>query len=149
MNDVEIIASPIDYAPLVECARSRRSGAVVLFLGTVRELSEGKAVARLEYEAHISMARTQLGELLAQARRRWSLDHASVVHRHGKLELGDVAVAVVTASAHRAEAFAAAGWLMDEIKRVVPIWKKEFWADGSAEWVHPQTSDSAESPAGT
>jgi molybdopterin synthase catalytic subunit len=134
---VRLTTEPIDHGALVEAARDPASGAVVLFLGTVRDLSEGKSVASLDYEAYPPMAEKKLAELVAQARERWSLNHACVEHRHGHLELGDVAVAVVTASGHRAEAFAAAQWIMDSIKQVVPIWKRENWADGSTEWVHP------------
>lgn len=132
-----LTTEPIDYPALVEAARSPRSGAVVLFLGTVRELSEGKQVRSLHYDAYPEMAVKKLQEVLAQANEKWPLDRADVVHRYGHLELGDIAVAVVTASAHRAEAFQAGQWIMDTIKQVVPIWKKENWADGSAEWVHP------------
>lgn len=135
--NVQLTLDPIDYVPWVEQARNPASGAVVLFLGTVREMSEGREVGSLDYEAYPSMAVKKLQEVVDQARQQWPLHHAAVVHRYGHLELGDIAVAVVTASAHRAEAFQAGQWIMDTIKQVVPIWKKENWADGSAEWVHP------------
>ena len=137
--NVRMTKEPIDYAALVEAARDHASGAVVLFLGTVRELSEGKRVKSLEYDAYPSMAEKKIAELLAQASEKWPINHATVVHRHGRLELGDIAVAVVTASRHRREAFAAAEWVMSAIKQLAPIWKKENWADGSAEWVHPDS----------
>lgn len=134
---IRLTTSAIDYAPLVEQARHVDYGAVVLFLGTVREWSEGKAVHSLDYEAYPPMAEKKLREVAEDAGRRWPLGRVTVEHRYGHLQLGDVAVAVVTASAHRAEAFAAAQWIMDTIKQVVPIWKKENWRDGSADWAHP------------
>lgn len=135
MMNVAVQQTGIDYARMVESARRQCSGAVVLFLGTVRELSEGKRVAWLEYEAHPPMAEKELGRIVSEAIGRWSLDDAAVEHRYGRLELGDVAVAVVTASSHRAAAFEAGRWIMDSIKQSVPIWKKEHWSDGSATWV--------------
>ena len=140
--EIRLTSDAIDYVPLVEATRDPRSGAVVLFLGTVRELSEGRAVRGLDYEVFGSMAEKKLAEIVADAIQRWRLNDARVVHRQGRLELGDIAVAVTTASAHRAEAFEAARWIMDTIKQVVPIWKKENWADGSAEWVHPADAGS-------
>jgi molybdopterin synthase catalytic subunit len=128
---------PIDYVKEVEYARGPSSGAVVLFLGTVRDLSEGRSVTGLNYETYPPMALSKLNEIVVEARSRWPLHHANVVHRHGRLELGEIAVSVTTASAHRAEAFAAAEWIMDTIKEVAPIWKRENWADGAADWVHP------------
>lgn len=135
---IRLTTDKIDYGPMVEAARSPAAGAVVLFLGTVRDFSEGRTVGSLDYDAYPSMAEKKLVELVESAKERWPLCHAAVTHRHGHLELGDIAVAVVTASPHRAEAFAAGQWIMDTIKQVVPIWKRENWADGKAEWVHPQ-----------
>lgn len=134
---IQLTKEPIDYQALVEAARRPESGAVVLFLGTVRELSEGRSVASLEYDAYVPMAEKKLEEVVTDARRQWPLNHVAVTHRFGRLELGDIAVAVVTASGHRAEAFESARWIMDTIKAVVPIWKRENWKDGEADWVHP------------
>ncbi len=106
-------------------------------------MSEGAAVHGLTYEAYPPMAEKKLVEIVDEARRRWPIDRASVVHRYGELALGEVAVAVVTASAHRAEAFESARWIMDSIKQIVPIWKKEHWAEGGADWVHPARGTSA------
>jgi molybdopterin synthase catalytic subunit len=138
--NTRLTLQPIDYTSLVEETRNRASGAVVLFLGTVREMSEGSAVTGLTYDAYPPMAEKKLSEVVQQARERWELERVSVVHRYGELSLGDVAVAVVTASAHRAEAFESARWIMDTIKQVVPIWKKEHWREGGSDWVHPAAS---------
>jgi molybdopterin synthase catalytic subunit len=137
---IQLTTEPIDYAAMVERARDPGSGAVVLFLGTVRDISDGRPVSSLDYEAYPPMAEEKLAEIVDDASQRWPLRHASVAHRHGHLELGDVAVAVVTASEHRAEAFAAAQWIMDTIKQLVPIWKRENWAEGTPSWVHPEST---------
>lgn len=134
---IEITEGPIDYAALTERVRSDRAGAVCLFLGTVRELTGDKRTTSLEYEAYPEMARRKLAELDAEARRRWPILEAAIVHRVGHLDLGEISVAVAVSCPHRAEAFEASRWLIDTLKEVVPIWKKELWADGTEEWVHP------------
>ena len=144
MMNVDLTTDPINYAALVERARDPSSGAVVLFLGTVRDFSEGKSVASLDYETYPAMARQKLTEVVSSAEQRWPLRDAGVIHRHGHLKLGDIAVAVVTAAAHRGEAFAAGQWIMDSIKQVVPIWKRENWRDGETDWVHPESAGPAE-----
>jgi molybdopterin synthase catalytic subunit len=133
---IRLQAEPIDYADLTEQVRSPRAGAVVLFLGTVRELTNGRATASLDYEAYPSMAETMLAELEAETRSRWPVVEMALVHRLGHLELGEVSVAVAVSCPHRGQAFEAARYAMDRIKEVVPIWKQENWADGTKEWVH-------------
>jgi molybdopterin synthase catalytic subunit len=128
---------PIDFATLTEKVRSNHAGAVVLFLGTVREMTAGRQTVALDYEAYPQMAEAKLGELLEEARARWPIVGAGIVHRLGRLELGDVSVAVAVSTPHRQQAFEAGKYLIDRLKEVVPIWKKENWADGSTEWVHP------------
>jgi molybdopterin synthase catalytic subunit len=128
---------PIDFAALTESIRSTESGAVVLFLGTVREMTNGRRTTALDYEAFGPMAEAKLAEIEAEARRRWPLEGVAIVHRLGRLELGDVSVAVAVSSPHRAEAFEAARYVIDTLKQTVPIWKKENWHDGTTEWVHP------------
>lgn len=135
---LELTFTAIDPAALIECVRSHQAGAVVLFLGTVREMTDGKQTASLDYEAYPEMAQRQLGTLLDEAHTRWPIIRAAVIHRLGHLELGDIAVGVAVSCPHRRAAFEAGQWVMDRIKEVVPIWKKENWADGSTEWVHPQ-----------
>jgi molybdopterin synthase catalytic subunit len=128
---------PIDFAALTEAVRSTQSGAVVLFLGTVREMTDGRRTTALDYEAFGPMAESKLANIEAEACRRWPLDRVAIVHRVGRLELGEISVAVAVSSAHRAEAFEAARYVIDTLKATVPIWKKENWQDGSSEWVHP------------
>ena len=143
MEDVAVVAEPLDCSALLESVRGPASGAVALFLGTVRELSEGRAVTGLDYEAHPTLALALLREVVAAARAKWPLHAVRIHHRVGELALGEVAVAVAAASAHRAEAFAAVQWMMDEVKRRVPIWKRERWAAGGADWVHPISTEAA------
>lgn len=136
---VELTQTAIDHAAVVEKVRSHLAGAVVLFLGTVRELTAGKRTESLDYEAYPEMAIKQINQLLDEAQARWPVIHSAVVHRVGHLDLGDIAVAVAVSTPHRKDAFEAGQWVMDRIKEVVPIWKKEHWADGSTEWVHPES----------
>jgi molybdopterin synthase catalytic subunit len=136
----------IDYHQLTESVRSKDSGAVVLFLGTVREMTEGRQTAALDYEAYPAMAQKKMAELEAAARSRWPIDKLAIVHRVGRLELGEVSVAVAVGCPHRQQAFDAARFLIDELKRTVPIWKKENWSDGTTEWVHPAAEDVSRDP---
>jgi molybdopterin synthase catalytic subunit len=91
----------------------------------------------LRYEAYPEMAMTKLAELEDEARRRWPVIELALVHRVGDLELGEVSVVVAVSCPHRQQAFEACRWLIDTLKQVVPIWKRESWSDGGAEWVHP------------
>lgn len=129
--------SPIDYHALTESVRSAQAGAVVLFLGTVRELTLGRRTVALDYEAYPQMAQAKLAELETAARSRWPIIDVGIVHRLGHLELGDISVAIAVSCPHRGQAFEAGQFLIDELKVSVPIWKKENWDDGSTEWVHP------------
>lgn len=107
-------------------------GALCVFVGTVRDLNRGRRVLRLEYEAYESMALPLMEEIAAETRRRWPVTAVRIVHRLGALAIGDASVAVAVASPHRDEAFAACRYAIDTLKQTVPIWKKEFYADGSA-----------------
>ncbi|HEY1602956.1 MAG TPA: molybdenum cofactor biosynthesis protein MoaE [Pirellulales bacterium] len=134
---VELTTHAIDIAGLLARVGSAQAGAVVLFLGTAREFTAGRRTASLEYECFPDMAQQKLAELEAEARRRWPLVECAIVHRLGAVALGEVSVAVAVSTPHREAAFAAGKWLIDTLKEVVPIWKKEHWADGTTEWVHP------------
>lgn len=124
---------PIALDPLVEWATTVNAGAVVAFLGVVRDHAEGRDdVVALTYEAYEAPAQSRLADVVAGVRSEWTtLDRVAVVHRLGRLELSETAVAVVVSSPHRAEAFAAALACIDRVKESVPIWKKEHWKDGS------------------
>lgn len=112
-------------------ATSPADGALCLFAGVVRNHNESRAVRYLEYEAYEEMALSEMQAIEDEVRRRWPVTSVSIVHRLGKLEIGDVSVAVAIASQHRTEAFEASRHAIDTLKRTVPIWKKEFYADGS------------------
>jgi len=139
---IEITESAIDHAAVTESVRSNRAGAVCTFLGTVRELTGSRRTVSLAYEAYPEMALKKLSELEDQARRRWPIIELAMVHRVGHLDLGEVSVVVAVSCPHRQDAFEACRWLIDTLKEVVPIWKKENWADGTEEWVHPGLSPS-------
>lgn len=110
-------------------------GGIVTFSGVVRNHHEGRAVLRMEYEGYESMADKQIDLIAGEAKEKFGVKTVRVIHRLGKLEIGDIAVAIEVTSAHRAEAFDACRYVIDEIKIRVPIWKHEFYADGANEWV--------------
>jgi molybdopterin synthase catalytic subunit len=134
---IELTERPIDTAAILARVHSPLAGAVVLFLGTARELTGERETASLDYECYPEMAARKLEELEAEARRRWPLIECVIVHRLGHLAIGDASVAVAVSTPHRQDAFDAGKWLIDTLKQVVPIWKKENWVDGTSEWVHP------------
>jgi molybdopterin synthase catalytic subunit len=127
---------PIDYHALTESVRDPHCGAVVLFLGTVRDLTGAQVTVFLDYEAYAPMAEKKLAEIEQQVRTRWPVGDIQLVHRLGRLAVGDVSVAVAVSCPHRAEAFDAARFAVDTLKELVPIWKRENAPDGTGEWVH-------------
>jgi molybdopterin synthase catalytic subunit len=134
---IRLTTETIDYHALTEQVRRPECGGVVLFLGTVRDLTDGRVTTALDYEAYPGMAEKKLAEIEAQTRARWPVGDIALVHRLGHLEVGEVSVAVAVSCPHRAEAFEACRYAIDRLKEIVPIWKKENWADGGTEWVHP------------
>jgi len=136
---IRLTNAEIDYQTVTEQVRRKDCGAVVLFLGTVREMTEGRRTAALDYEAYAGMAEKKLAEIEEETRARWPVGDIALVHRLGRLELGEASVVVAVSCPHRAQAFEAGRYAIDRLKEVVPIWKKENWADGSTEWVHPGT----------
>ena len=134
---IQLTDRPIDTTAVIDAVRSAAAGAVVLFLGTVREMTGERKTASLEYECYAEMAEKKLAELEAEARGRWPLAQCNIIHRLGHLRVGETSVAIATSAAHRRPAFEAGQWLIDRIKEVVPVWKKENYADGTSDWVHP------------
>ena len=131
-----LTSDPIELAPLLAGVQSPSRGGVSLFLGQVRDHHDGRSVVRLDYSAYGPMAEAECARIVAEAEQRW--DVAVVLrHRVGSLAVGDMAVAVVVASPHRADAFAACRHVIEEVKRRVPIWKREHYADGTVTWVDP------------
>ncbi len=139
---IQLTDQPIDTAALLQQACDPRAGAVVLFLGTTRELTNGRQTVTLDYEAYGAMAEQKLAELESQARERWPIVECLIVHRVGRVPLAEASVAIVVSTPHRTDAFAAGQWLIDSLKRDVPIWKREHWTDGTSEWVHPGMNES-------
>jgi molybdopterin synthase catalytic subunit len=130
--------APVDLDSLLAAVSAPERGGVATFLGLVRNHQDGRTVVRLVYSAYESMAEAEAARIAAEAESRWPV-RVALSHRLGDLAIGDVAVAVVAASAHRAPAFEACRYLIEELKRRVPVWKKEFYADGSVVWVDPTT----------
>jgi molybdopterin synthase catalytic subunit len=129
----------MDPQQLAELVRRDEAGAIALFYGIVRNHSEGRDVERLEYEAHESMAVRKLREVAEETKRRFSeISEIGAWHRIGVLEIGEASLLVAVSSPHRAQAFEACHWAVDRIKEVVPVFKKEHWAGGSA-WVEGHT----------
>jgi molybdopterin synthase catalytic subunit len=131
----------IDYHSITEQVRRPDCGGVVTFLGTVRDLTGDKITTALDYEAYPEMAEKKMAEIEEETRKRWPVGDMMIVHRLGHLEVGEISVAVAVSCPHRAQAFDACRYAIDRLKELVPIWKKENWADGGTEWVHPSKSE--------
>jgi molybdopterin synthase catalytic subunit len=125
---------PIDTVALLASAHHPKAGAVVLFSGETRDDSHGKEVLYLDYEAQEMMAEKMIESILAEAKEKWKLNIAIAQHRTGKVAVGETAVVVITASPHRSEAYMANRYIIDKIKHEMPIWKCEYFADGTKEW---------------
>jgi molybdopterin synthase catalytic subunit len=128
-----LVREPIDVAALQ--ATGSGDGALCLFVGVVRDHNEGRRVLRLEYEAYEEMALPLMERIAADCRERWRISDVRIVHRLGPLAIGEASVAVAVASPHRREAFEACRYAIDTLKATVPIWKKEFYADGLAAFI--------------
>lgn len=130
---IEITNRPLIIQPIIDLVKQNKHGALVSFVGTVRDNAEGKRVLYLEYESYPEMARKKLEEICLEIHNRWHAD-VDIAHRVGRIEIGEIAVIIVVGAAHRSEAFTACQYAIDRIKEIVPIWKKEFYVDGSS-WV--------------
>ena len=136
MNRQFLTERPIDVQFLIERVESDRHGGVAVFLGTVRNEHGGREVERLEYTAYGPMAEAECARIVAEAERQTGAAVA-LEHRIGALGLGEISVAVAAAAPHRDEAFIACRYVIDEMKRRVPIWKREYYTDGTVAWVDP------------
>lgn len=134
-----ITGAPIDAPALMEGLRDARAGACVTFEGRVRDTSDGRGVRALDYEAYVPLAEKEGARILSEAREKFRIIGAACVHRTGSLALGEVAVWVAVTAGHRAAAFEACRYIIDETKARVPIWKKEHYADGATEWINCAT----------
>lgn len=132
---VEVTADPLDVSAAAQFVASDASGASVVFLGTVRDHAPGKTgVTHLEYEAYEGVVEPKIEEVVGEAVSKWPLHKVAALHRVGELKVGEISVIAAASSAHRADAFEGARYVIDELKRRAPIWKKEHWP-GGAEWV--------------
>jgi molybdopterin synthase catalytic subunit len=127
---------PIEVVEFLRKRAPESCGAVASFVGIVRDRDEGRAVRKLYYESYRPMAEKRIGAIIEEAKRRWPVEEIRVLHRVGWLGIGEAAIAVAVSSAHRAEAFEACAHIVEQIKHTVPIWKNEFFEDGTSEWVH-------------
>lgn len=133
-NTPALSADPIDIIGLLSLSHHPKAGAVVLFSGETRDNSHDKQVDYLAYEAQESLATKMIADIITEAKQKWSLNIAIAQHRTGKVGVSESAVVVITASAHRSEAYAANRFIIDKIKHEVPIWKCEYFTDGTKEW---------------
>lgn len=141
---IEITETTIDEAAVLNSVRSNGAGACILFVGTTRQFTDGRETTKLVYECYREMAIKKLTELHDAACSKWPIESCSIVHRVGTVAIGESSIAVAVSTPHRVDSFAAAQWLMDTIKKEVPIWKQENWSDGPSEWIHPEKAQRAE-----
>ncbi len=134
-KSARITSSPIDIQKILARVKDPSAGGTVLFIGTVRNVNRGRRVHGLEYEAYVKMAEKRMSEIEKEMRSKWPVKKASIVHRKGRLRVGDVSVVVAVSAEHREEAFEASRFAIDALKRTVPIWKKETGPGGSRSWV--------------
>ena len=128
---------PINLPALLAEVSSPANGAAILFVGTVRDVNDGRAVTGIDYSAYLAMARRELQAIVDAAAARFGTQHIVVEHRLGYLALGEASVAVAVAHPRRAPAYEGSRYVVEELKRRVPIWKREHYADGTREWVDP------------
>ena len=133
-----IVRSPIDTEALLREVDSARNGASVIFVGTVREQNEGRAVTGIEYAAYGAMAQRELESIVAECCTRFGSEDVVAEHRIGYLAIGEASVAIAAAHPHRDQAYAASRFVIEQIKRRLPVWKREAYVDGTREWVGAQ-----------
>jgi molybdopterin synthase catalytic subunit len=130
-----IVRTPIDPSAVLERVGGDRDGAIVLFLGTVRDHNDGRPVRGMRYEAYVEMAEAVLEAIAREAGDRAGTEEVAVVHRVGELTVGEHSVAIAVAAPHRADAYDASRYIIEEIKKRLPVWKREHYADGEARWL--------------
>ncbi|MBD8027910.1 molybdenum cofactor biosynthesis protein MoaE [Ureibacillus sp. Re31] len=133
----EIVDKPIDVEEVRKKVVSRNAGAITIFIGTVREMTKGKRTLHLEYQAYPEMAIKMFEQISKEIQEKWPEAIVAITHRVGHLEITDIAVVIAVSSPHRKIAYMANEYAIDRIKQIVPIWKKEYWEDGT-EWIGDQ-----------
>ncbi|MGG0176353.1 molybdenum cofactor biosynthesis protein MoaE [Gottfriedia acidiceleris] len=132
-----IVDTPIVVEEVSDKVKSRNAGAITVFIGTVRELTKGKKTLSLEYQAYESMAVKKLAQIGDEIKQKWPEAIVAITHRVGRLKISDIAVVIAVSSPHRKVAYEANEYAIERIKQIVPIWKKEFWEDGTM-WIGDQ-----------
>jgi len=130
-----IVDRAINPCAVLNSVAGHHNGASVLFVGTVRDVNDGSRVSGLDYSAYTEMARRELSAIADEAAERWNTTDIAIEHRVGSLDLGDVSVVIAVGHAHRGEAYEASRYIIEELKKRLPIWKKEHYLDGRSEWV--------------
>lgn len=145
---IRVTSEPLDTAEAVAHVASPHAGAINVFLGVVRDNNLDRKVDRLVYDAYDAMAEKMMREIAIEAKERFGLLDCAVLHRTGRLEIGEASLLIAISSGHRAESFEGGHWLVNEIKKRVPVWKKEVWEDGE-EWIEgPESLGKNQAPAG-
>jgi molybdopterin synthase catalytic subunit len=132
-----VVTDPIDVASVLREVESPAHGAGLLFVGTVREVNDGRSVDGMEYTAYVAMAEKEMAAIAAEASEKYSGSFVVIVHRIGPLAIGDASVAIATGNAHRDAVYQANRYVIEQLKTRVPIWKREHYTDGTREWVDP------------
>jgi molybdopterin synthase catalytic subunit len=135
---IQIVHTSINIPEVIASVTDERAGGIDVFIGTTRNNANGKNVLWLEYESYEPMALKLMQQIVDETNERWSVVKTSVVHRIGRVDIGEASVVIAVSSAHRKEAFEGCRYLIDRLKQIVPIWKKEFFEDGSV-WVDTRT----------
>jgi len=135
---ISITEAPIDTQAVIEAVQADGAGAINVFIGTIRNQTQAKPVTQLDFEAYDSMAVKKMQEIANQAKAKWPIQKVAIVHRKGALQIGEAAVVIAVSTPHRKASFEACEYIIDTLKQVVPIWKKEIFEDGEV-WVaaHP------------
>jgi molybdopterin synthase catalytic subunit len=141
---IKLVHAPIDLDEILRSVKCPEAGAIDVFIGTTRNHSNGKEVLSLEYEVYEPMALKLMEGIIAEAHQRWDISRIAIVHRVGKVEIGEASVVIAVSAAHRREAFEACRYAIDTLKRDVPIWKKEVFRDGEV-WVGLQAKSTPSS----
>ena len=132
-----VTTEPLDVQQVHSFVKSPADGAVVTFDGIVRNNFDGREVRYLEYEAYAAMAEKKMADIAAEVQDKFAVGDVAMVHRIGRLEIGESSILIAVAAPHRQPAFEACAYAMDRVKQEVPVWKKEFFADGESHWVQP------------
>jgi len=141
-----LVREPIDPAEVIRMVSTRANGAVLLFIGAVRQVNDGRDVTGIDYAAYEAMAQRELEAIVAEGIARFGTPDVAIVHRLGELAVEELSVAIAVGHPHRDTAYAVSRWVIEELKRRVPIWKREHYVDGTREWVDPTGRAREEAP---